>query len=166
MPEYSGSTSNLGLLEYIYPSFVAKVKVKAAHSCLTLSDPMDCIAPGILQARILEWIAFPFSRGSSQPRDQTHVSHIASGFFTSLATREVWEYWLAYPFSRGSSRPRNQTGVSCIAGRFFTNWVIREAPKTCKGANKQTTCLTKLGRREKQVSKMITTELGEQLSNG
>ena len=39
------------------------------QSCLTLCDPMDCIVQGILQARILEWVAFPFSRGSSQPRD-------------------------------------------------------------------------------------------------
>ena len=44
---------------------------------------------GILQARILEWVAFPFSRGSSQPRDRTQVSHIAGGFFTSWATRLV-----------------------------------------------------------------------------
>ena len=44
---------------------------------------------GILQARMLEWVAFPFSRGSSQPRDQTQVSHIAGGFFTSWATREA-----------------------------------------------------------------------------
>ena len=44
---------------------------------------------GILQARILEWVAFPFSRGSSQPRDQTQVSHIAGGFFTSWATGEA-----------------------------------------------------------------------------
>ena len=42
----------------------------------------------ILQARILEWVAFPFSRGSSQPRDRTSVSHIAGGFFTSWATRK------------------------------------------------------------------------------
>ena len=41
---------------------------------------------GILQARILEWVAFPISRGSSQPRDQTQVSHIAGRFFTSWAT--------------------------------------------------------------------------------
>ena len=46
----------------------------------------------ILQARILEWVAFPFSRGSSQPRDRTQVSRMAGGFFTSWATREVqWE---------------------------------------------------------------------------
>ena len=47
---------------------------------------MDCIVHGILKARILEWVAFPFSRGSSQPRDQTQVSCIAGRFFTSWAT--------------------------------------------------------------------------------
>ena len=48
---------------------------------------------GILQARILEWVAFSFSRESSQPRDWTQVSGIAAGFFTSWATREAQEYW-------------------------------------------------------------------------
>ena len=57
-----------------------KVKVKAAQSCPTLCDPT---VYGILQARILEWISLPFSRGSSQPRDRTQVSHIAGGFFTN-----------------------------------------------------------------------------------
>ena len=59
-----------------------------AQSCPTLCDPMYYTVHGILQARILEWVAFPFSRGSSQPRNWTQVSHIASGFFTSWATRE------------------------------------------------------------------------------
>ena len=45
--------------------------MKVAQLCPTLCGPMDCIVPGILQARILEWVAFPFSRGSSQPRDRT-----------------------------------------------------------------------------------------------
>ena len=49
---------------------------------------MDYTVHGILQARILEWVAFPLSRGSSQPRDWTQVSYIAGGFFTSWATRE------------------------------------------------------------------------------
>ena len=43
-----------------------RMKVKGAHSCLTLCDPMDYTVHGILQARILEWVAFPFSKGSSQ----------------------------------------------------------------------------------------------------
>ena len=48
---------------------------------------------GILQARILEWVAFPFSRGSSQPKNWTQASRIAGEFFTSWATREAQEYW-------------------------------------------------------------------------
>ena len=60
-----------------------KVKVKFAQSCLTLCDPVDYTVHGILQVRILEWVAVPFCRGSSQLRDQTQVSHTASGFFTS-----------------------------------------------------------------------------------
>ena len=59
------------------------VTVKGSQSCLTLRGPMDYTIHRILQARILEWVAFPFSRGSSQPRDQTQVSHTAGGFFTS-----------------------------------------------------------------------------------
>ena len=57
--------------------------VKITQSCPTLCYPMDYTVHGILQARILEWVAFPFSRRSSQPRDQTQVSHIAGEFFTS-----------------------------------------------------------------------------------
>ena len=53
------------------------MKVKVAQSCLTLCNPMDYTVHGILQARILEWVAFPFSRGSFQPRDPTQVSCIA-----------------------------------------------------------------------------------------
>ena len=53
---------------------------KVTQLCPTLCDSMDYRAHGILQARILEWVAFPFSRGSSQPRDRTQVSHIAGGF--------------------------------------------------------------------------------------
>ena len=58
-------------------------KVKVVQLCPTLCDPVDYTDHGILQARILEWVAVPFSRGSSQPRDRTQVSHIAGGFFTS-----------------------------------------------------------------------------------
>ena len=61
-------------------SSLKRVKVKLTQSCLTLCDPMDYTVLGILQARILIWIAFLFSRGSSQPKDQTQVSHIAGGF--------------------------------------------------------------------------------------
>ena len=59
------------------------VKVKVAQSCPTLCDPIDYTVHGILQARILEWVGFPFSRASSQPKDGTQVSCIAGRFFTS-----------------------------------------------------------------------------------
>ena len=65
-----------------------KVKELIAQSCPALHDPMNCSSPsssihGILQARILEWVAIPFSRESSQPRDPTWVSCIAGRFFTT-----------------------------------------------------------------------------------
>ena len=65
-----------------------------AQLCPTLCDPMSCSLPGssvhrIFQAIVLEWIAISFSRGSSQPRDRTRVSHIVDRRFTVWATREV-----------------------------------------------------------------------------
>ena len=68
---------------------MTKNEVKVIQSCLTLCDPMDYTVHGILQARILEWVAFPFSRGSSQFRDRTQVSCLSGGLFISWATREA-----------------------------------------------------------------------------
>ena len=59
------------------------VKVKVSQLCPTHCEPIDYTVPGVLQARIVEWVAFPFSRVSSQARDQTQVSHIAGRFFAS-----------------------------------------------------------------------------------
>ena len=69
-------------------------EVKVAQSCLALCNSMNCSLPGfsvhgILQTRILQWVAIPFSRGFSQPRDRTQVSHIVGRFFTVWATGEV-----------------------------------------------------------------------------
>ena len=63
---------------YIY----VHMKVKVTQSCPTLCDPMDFAVHGILQARILEWVTFPFSRGFSQPRDRTQVSCIAGRYIS------------------------------------------------------------------------------------
>ena len=88
---------------------------------------------GFLQAKILEWVAIPSSRGSSQPKDQTQVFHIAGGFFFFFFNHQRHQgslrilEWVAYTFSMGSSWPRNQARVSCIAHRFFTSWATREA---------------------------------------
>ena len=81
------------------------------HSCLTLCDPMDCslqatLSMGTLQARILEWVVMPSSRGSSQPRDQTQVSHIAGGFFT------IWP----------PGEPKSMHQSSSVQSLFATPW--------------------------------------------
>ena len=71
----------------------------------TLCHPIDCIPPGsyvhgIIQIRKLEWVAIPFSRETSQPRDQTQVSYTAGRFFTIWATRKV----LSYSYVNGVSK--------------------------------------------------------------
>ena len=107
------------------------MQMKVAQLCPTFCDPMDYTVHGILQARILEWVAYPFSKGSSQPRNRTCVSCLAGRFLTNWATREAkkWKVlccvplcnpmdytvhgllqarileWVAFPFSRGSSNP-------------------------------------------------------------
>ena len=88
------------------------------RSCLTLCDPMNCSPPGssvhgILQARKLEWVAIPFSRGSSWPRDWTQVSLSAGGFLTSWATREAQNFSYKQKTELPSvSFPARSVGVS------------------------------------------------------
>ena len=81
---------------------------------------------GILQARILEWVAIPFSRGSSQLRLNLGLSHCRQIFYhlSHQGSPRKLE-WVASHFSRGSSWCRDQT-VSYIAGRCFTSWSTRE----------------------------------------
>ena len=74
--------------------FISTLLCLVAQSCLTLCNPVDCSLPGssvhgISQARILEWGAISFSRGSSRPRDETQVSRIIGRRFTVWATRET-----------------------------------------------------------------------------
>ena len=100
--------------------------VLVARSCLTLCHPVGCSPPGssvhgILQAMVLEWVAISFSRGTSQSRNWTQVSHTAGRYFTDWAT---WE-----------TQPRDQGWVFCMAGRFFTIWAISK-PLYCKGIMK------------------------------
>ena len=99
----------------IFLSYGKQVKVKVAQWCPTLYNAMDCIVHGILHARILEWVAFPFSRGSSQPRDQTQVSRNADEFFTSWATREL------------------QVGFKSKVYLKYTYFIIFKKEKFCTG---------------------------------
>ena len=103
--------------------FCRCVCAKLLQSCLTLCDPMDCSLPGssvhgISQARILEWVAMPSSRGSSWPRDPSRISYVScigSWFFTISAA------WEAPVFSQsGASNPRLKTmllPIACITCR-------------------------------------------------
>ena len=78
----------LGLLgESFTTSFLSESESRSV--VLILCDPINYTVHGILQAKILEWVAIPFSRGSSQPRDRTQVSHIVGEFFTIWAIRET-----------------------------------------------------------------------------
>ena len=100
-------------------AFLPRSKGKVAQSCLTL---WPNTARGILQARTLEWVAYPFSRGSTRPRDRTGVSCIAGRFFTNRAIREALPrskhlliLWLQTP-STGILEPKK--GKSVTASPF------------------------------------------------
>ena len=80
---------NLKFFSFEFPCNV----IKSLCLVWVFSDKNSEEFCGILQATILEWVAIPFSRRSSQPKDWTQVSHIASGFFISWATREVTVTW-------------------------------------------------------------------------
>ena len=99
IPTYQGiriinSYMQNGILNMFKCSFTGGGVLLFLQSCPTLWDPMDCahqapLSMGILQARTLEWVAMPSSRGSSQPRDRTKVFCIADRFFTVWATGEA-----------------------------------------------------------------------------
>ena len=98
------------------------VCVLVAQACPTLCNPTDCNPPdssvhGILQARILEWIAIPFSGVSSQPRDWTRVSCIAGRFFTSWAIRGA--------LSSTQFRSKSQNTDKCLPA--WTSVLVGEA---------------------------------------
>ena len=146
-------------------------EVKVAQSCLTLCEPMDCSLPGssvrgILQTRILEWAAMPFSRGSSRLRNRIQVSLIAGWFLPfelprkSLVTKshptlcDPIDYslpgssvhgslqarkleWVAIPFSWGSFPPRDPTQDCCMAGRFFTSELPKKPGQSDQGLKSQ-----------------------------
>ena len=120
--------------------------VKNIHIIKSESEkPLSCVRLfAILQARILEWVAFPFSRGSSQLRDQTQVSRIAGGFFTSWATREAqhiikdpsyklaWEIWHVYLVGwltvKDKKKQTNNNDIICCCCCS----VAKSGPTSCK----------------------------------
>ena len=108
-------------------------------SCLTLCDPMDCSPPGssvheISQARMLEWVAIPSSRGSSQPRDRIHISCIGGRVLCSWASREapLPIYLAAHGLSCGMRDLIPWPGIeprSPVLGMWrLSHWTTREVP--------------------------------------
>ena len=100
------SHSRMSGSRWVITPWLWKKDCEVSQSCLTLCDPMDCSLPGssvhgILQARVLEWVAISFSRGSSQPRDWTRVSHIEGRCFNLWATREarLSGFWRSFLYS-------------------------------------------------------------------
>ena len=96
-------------------------KVKVTQLCPTVWDQwtVACQAPLSMEfskARILKWVTIPFFKESSQPRDQTQVSHILGGFFTIWATREAQEYWsgLSIPSPGDLPEPGIQRGPPAL----------------------------------------------------
>ena len=86
--------------------------MKVIQLCSTLCNPVAYTVHGILQARILDWVAYPFSRGASQPRNQTQVSQISGRFFTRWSIRDSQEYSSGYPIPSpvGLPTPRIEPG--------------------------------------------------------
>ena len=114
-----------------HPAVSTAVLCLVAQSCPALCNPADCsplgsTVHGILQARILEWVAMPSSRGSSQPRDPTQASHVAGRFFTSWATRDVQKI---LPFPSYNSSLETQ----------WPNLPWEKSPQLVASANKETT---------------------------
>ena len=104
------------------PNYLLKSESEVTQSCLTLCDPMDCSLPGSslhgsLQARVLEWGAISFSRGSSQLKDQTRVSRIPGRRFNLWATREA-NHLLTLPKSLPGKNHNNYPWKIDFYGEF------------------------------------------------
>ena len=98
---------------------------KLLQSCLTVCDPIDYSPPsssahGVLQARILEWVAISSSRGSSQPRDQTHVSYVSCTGRFFFTTSTTWEAPIEYLLCQLQIRNRVQIQPNPILKEFKT----------------------------------------------
>ena len=99
-----GSQSQIWLSDWTELNWIilSDIFLRVGQLCPTLYDLMDYTVHGILRARILKWVALPFSRVSSEPRDQTQVSHIAGRFFTSWTIREAHSQILDTVFKKAN----------------------------------------------------------------
>ena len=118
---YSFSCSPLPSMRLAIQHSEGKVKAKVALLCPTLWESMDYTDLGVLQARILEWVAFLFSGNLCNPGIEPRYPTLQADSLPAepQGSPRILE-WVAYPFSSGYSQPINQMGISCISGRFFT----------------------------------------------
>ena len=108
--------------------FLYTVFVKVTPSCPTLCNPMEYRVHGILQARKLEWVAFPFSRGLPSPGIEPRSPALQADSLPAESQGKPKNTVVSsLSFYSGFSLLRNQTRVSCMAGGFFTSWPTREA---------------------------------------
>ena len=120
------------------------------QSCLTLCSPMDCgqwdsSVHGILQTRILQWIAIPFSRASSQPRDGTQVSCTAGRFFTIWASWEAWNYL--------TQRSGSQFPPAIDRAFLFDGFRSLDLPVCCRRGQRGLSSLEEMLRQKKKKKK-------------
>ena len=134
--------------------FLKKLKIElscccylVAKSCPTLCNPMDCSPPGssvhgILQVRILKWVAISFSRGSSQPRDQTQVFCTAGRLFTIWATREYDSAISLLRIYTKTAKTLTQKGTftPVFTAALFTIAMIWEQPNYHQWINQEGKC--------------------------
>ena len=119
--------------------FEEKVKVLIIQSCRALFNPMDCSLPGssvhgILQARIVEWVAISCSRGFSWPRDRTRVSCIAGRFFTTEPVRNTFSCitWGKSLYSHGQAiKPQMSTNITFTWILYFHSSFLCNTFATC-----------------------------------
>ena len=138
--------------------------MKVAQLCLTLCDLMDHTVHGILQVRILDWVAYPFSSGSFWPRNRTRVSCIAGRLFTNWAIREAW---CMHTTKWNICMHTNKQNPSCSV---FTGTVKQKLPdlRRCAGEYKQASqdprvlCSKVMSKPESSVEHSLLTTCREQ----
>ena len=107
-------------------------KSRSVTEVRLLCDPMDYTVRGILQATILEWVAFPFSKGCSQLRDRTQVSYIAGGFFTSWATLELTQIHSFLWLSNIPLYMYHSLSIHLLMDKLILLTTLRSLCGTCK----------------------------------
>ena len=135
----------LSSLFFLYPLSAC------AHLCPTLCDPLDCSPPGfsvhgVFKARILEWVSISYSRGSSRPREQAHVSMslvLAGGFFTTSTTHKTPIHFNSHT----TACPTRRFRLFCHLGAFLrplSKAAQTDRRKGCIFGDKQGCLLTQL----------------------